>query len=120
MFETPDDVVAAARAHFLPPAGEDGAEPRVRFLSGGCGVGVWARRPRAGLSEQQAHQGQGLVRGGACRMTSSWAFNHTALATNSNPCKFMQIYTNALWRFLCKMHMQIYANESDTRPFPLW
>ncbi|EDL20659.1 mCG57648, partial [Mus musculus] len=34
VFETPDDVVAAARAHFLPPAGEDGAEPRVRFLSG--------------------------------------------------------------------------------------
>nr|D3KU67.1 RecName: Full=Acetylserotonin O-methyltransferase; AltName: Full=Hydroxyindole O-methyltransferase [Mus musculus molossinus]BAI82193.1 hydroxyindole O-methyltransfease [Mus musculus molossinus]BDB45827.1 acetylserotonin O-methyltransferase [Mus musculus molossinus]BDB45836.1 acetylserotonin O-methyltransferase [Mus musculus molossinus] len=33
VFETPD-VVAAARAHFPPPADEDGAEPRVRFLSG--------------------------------------------------------------------------------------
>uniref|UniRef100_A0A8C6GNJ7 Acetylserotonin O-methyltransferase n=1 Tax=Mus spicilegus TaxID=10103 RepID=A0A8C6GNJ7_MUSSI len=52
VFETPD-VVAAARTHFPPPADEDGAEPRVRFLSGGCGVGIWAQSPRPGLSDRR-------------------------------------------------------------------
>lgn len=52
VFETPD-VAATARAHFRPTSEEEeGAGPRVRFLSGVCvgrcmqvsgaGLGVWA------------------------------------------------------------------------------
>jgi hypothetical protein len=82
VFETPD-VVAAARAHFPPPADEDGAEPRVCFLSGGRGAGVWA-----GLSE-----GRGLASDIIPGLQShSPGHNFKSIQIYANLCKFIQTH----------------------------